>query len=226
MRSLWLPASPPTGGATFIERFSIQELGGLNRSETQLGIVGPLNSVGILINDDAVTALVELIRGYPWFLQLYGQETWRAWRRRATTEPITTDDVRHGERTARATVDRAFRERYSRLPPAAQTFLIAAAQNADAAGQFRIGHVVDTLGLRDQRQLSPIRSDLINRHQLIVLVGSGRLRLVLPHFADWLRRAAAPELLAATSMSKHDATTDDLLSPPRPISPPGPDRSL
>ena len=190
---LWLPAGPPTRGAAFIERFSSQELGGLNRSETRLGIVGALNSVGILIDDDAVDALVDLIRGYPWFLQLYGQETWRAWRRRAVTGPITIDDVRHGERAARTTVDRAFRERFSRLPPSAQTFLIAAAQNADAAGQFRIGEVVETLGLRDQRQLSPARADLINHHQLIVPVGSGRLRLVLPHFADWLRRVAATE---------------------------------
>jgi len=146
-----------TGRAkSYAERlFDFPQLGPLSEEASRVAIAKPAGDEGALINEDALSRIVESTQGYPYFLQEWGKHSWDA----AVASPITIADVEQGSKTAIAALDASFfRVRFDRLTPNEKLYLRAMSELG--AGPHRSGVVADVLG-REVTSLAPARSKLI-----------------------------------------------------------------
>ena len=74
-----LAAHLATMGASFWNQLGEGRLGIglLDNAAARAALVGPLDSHGVAINDDALDAVVEDSQRYPYFVQLWGEALWR-----------------------------------------------------------------------------------------------------------------------------------------------------
>ena len=103
-------------------------------------IQDPIEEEGAQIDADALSEIVALTQGYPYFLQEWGKHTWAA----AQGPRITVADVNEASDQARDALDRNFfRVRFDRLTPREQNYLHAMAQLG--AGPHRSGGIAEQL---------------------------------------------------------------------------------
>jgi hypothetical protein len=89
---------------SYAERlFLFENIGPLPTEAATAAIVRPALAEDVAFDPDAVTAILEITRGYPYFLQEWGKHSWET----ATTSPITLDDVVLGTPAAIAALDAA-----------------------------------------------------------------------------------------------------------------------
>lgn len=104
-------------GATFMERSRFMSLNLLSRDEAREALSVPAKETGVPMEEDALEALVEWTDCYPFFIQVAGEEAWKAAKGRDASG-ITLDDAKKaldvaGERR-RAFYKRRYRELVSR----------------------------------------------------------------------------------------------------------------
>lgn len=146
---------------SYAERlFDFPFIGPLSPQESRQAIEKPLESEGVHIEEDALQAIVDVTRGYPYFLQTWGSQAWLA----ATSSPITLADVQRASTAAIASLDEGFfRVRFDRCTPKERRYLRAMAELGE--GPHRSGDIADCLQVKVS-SLAPTRSTLIVRHGL------------------------------------------------------------
>ncbi len=166
---------------TFLERMQIDELGGLSRESATLALVQPAMREGVLIDDDALSHLVDSAEGYPYLVQLVGFHAWEAM---AGGRKITLAAATAGVSRARSQLEEVFESRWEHLSGLERAYLQVVARAGGSADSQQISAALG----RTNEQLSSTRSELINEHRLLHAPRRGRVVIALAAFGPWIAR--------------------------------------
>jgi hypothetical protein len=179
-----------TGNAkSYAERlFDFPEIGPLSREAAAQAIRKPLSDAGIVIGDDALDMILDVTRGYPYFLQQWGFHTWQV----ARQSPITRQDVELASTTAIAALDESFfRVRFDRLTPKERKYLRAMAELGP--GPHRSGDIAGEFGAKASvTALAPTRNALITKG-MVWSPSHGDTAFTVPMFDDFMKRIMPAE---------------------------------
>nr|WP_292768829.1 ATP-binding protein [Mesorhizobium sp.] len=167
---------------SYAERlFKYPSIGPLTNEAAVEAIRQPIVDEGETILDGGIDLIVEKTRGYPYFLQEWGYQTWNA----AKQSPINVDDVAAGSHAALTRLDEGFfKVRFDRLTPKERDYVIAMAKLG--AGPYRSSDVADQLG-ENVQSLGPRRAQII-RKGMIYSPSHGDIAFTVPLFEEYLAR--------------------------------------
>lgn len=167
---------------SYAERlFIYPKIGALDIEAAQSAILKPLELEKVGITDMALGKIIELTRGYPFFLQEWGHHAWNV-----TVEgPIQIEDVQVATRKAFERLDNGFfRVRLDRLTNAEVNYVNAMASLG--SGPYKVNDVANSLGMQPN-SLGPRRASII-RKGMIYSPSYGEIDFTVPLFDDFLRR--------------------------------------
>ena len=167
---------------SYAERlFDFPEIGALDAIAARIAVTRPTEALGVAIEGDALSRIIEETQGYPYFLQEWGKHAWNT----APESPIRREDVDKAAVGAIAALDEGFfRVRFDRLTPAEKRYLRAMAEIGP--GPHRSGNIAEELG-RQVTSLGPIRSQLIAKG-MIWSPSHGDTAFTVPLFDAFMRR--------------------------------------
>lgn len=167
---------------SYAERlFDFPEIGALPPEAARQAIVVPLEHEGVDITPDALEEILRVTRGYAYFLQVWGSQTWLA----APSSPLTIDDVRKASAAAIAALDEGFfRVRFDRCTPKEKRYLRAMAELGP--GPHRSGDIANCMGEKVS-SLAPTRSTLIAKG-MIWSPNFGDTAFTVPMFDEFMKR--------------------------------------
>lgn len=184
-----LPILPGLAGESksYAERlFNFPDIGALARNDALKALSKPVQIVGVDFEPLALDEIFRLTKGYPYFIQEWGYQTWNL----ATKPLITLDVVREATTLVIPRLDKNFfRVRFDRLIPSEKRFLRAMACLGSSA--HRAGDVADILKVKIS-SLCPVRSRLIKKG-MIYSPAYGDIAFTVPLFDEFMIRAI-PEL--------------------------------
>jgi hypothetical protein len=186
---------------SYAERlFNFPDVGPLSKEAARDAIREPMRREGVQITDEALDMIGEKTKGYPYFLQEWGQHTWNV----ASRSPITEDDV------ARATVDALkqldaefFRVRLDRLTPRERDYMRAMA--ALGPGPHRSGEIAQALSM-NVTAAGPLRDGLIKKG-MIFSPQDGDTSFTMPMFDEFMCRSM-PDWVPVVTESRRAGRDD------------------
>jgi hypothetical protein len=180
-----LPILPGLAGESksYAERlFSFPDIGALSEPDAAKALRDPTRAVGVGFNEGALKEIFRLTKGYPYFLQEWGYQSWN----RAAASPITLQVVKDATATVIQRLDQNFfRVRFDRLTPGEKRFLRAMA--GLGSGAQRSSDIAETLRVKPAR-LSPDRAKLIKKG-MIYSPAHGDMAFTVPLFDEFMLRA-------------------------------------
>ena len=180
-----LPILPGLAGESksYAERlFSFPDIGALSEEDAAKALREPAHAAGVVFEAPALADVFRLTKGYPYFLQEWGYQSWNL----ATASPITLPIVQNATAKVIPRLDQNFfRVRFDRLTPSEKNFLRAIAELG--AGPQRTGDIADTVGVKIS-SLGPVRAKLI-RKGMIYSPAHGDIAFTVPLFDEFMRRA-------------------------------------
>ncbi|MBV8547151.1 MAG: ATP-binding protein [Acidobacteria bacterium] len=180
-----LPILPALAGESksYAERlFNFPDIGALSENDAGKALREPAQAVGIQFDAPALAEVFRLTKGYPYFVQEWGYQSWN----HAAESPITIDTVRSATpMVIRRLDENFFRVRYDRLTPSEKNFLRAMA--ALGAGSQRTADIADRLSVKIST-LGPVRAKLI-RKGMIYSPAHGEMAFTVPLFDEFMIRA-------------------------------------
>lgn len=170
---------------SYAERlFHYPDVGALPETDAKAAIQQPVSDEGASIDDAALTEIFLKTRGYPYFLQEWGHQSWNL----AAGNTITLNDARQAEATTLKRLDEGFfKVRFDRLTPKEREYVIAMAKLGN--GPYRSSDVADALGETAQ-SLGPRRAQVISKG-MIYSPSHGDIAFTVPMFNDYLIRNLA-----------------------------------
>jgi hypothetical protein len=172
-----------TGRAkSYAERlFDFPEIGPLEPAAARLALTAPAEKEDVVFTATALTKILRVTKGYPYFLQEWGKHAWSV----APSSPITAEHVRHATKQALAELDASFfRVRFDRLTPAEKNYLRAMAELGP--GPHRSGDIAVRLK-RKVNSLGPTRSALISKG-MVYSPDHGDTAFTVPLFDQFMKR--------------------------------------
>jgi hypothetical protein len=180
-----LPILPALAGASrsYAERlFSFPEVGALSASDSAKALREPTLSAGVEFEDEAIEEVYRLTRGYPYFIQEWGYQSWN----HAESGTISLEVVHTATPTVVERLDESFfRVRFDRLTPSEKRFLRGMAELGPDA--HRTGDIAETLGVRIT-SLGPVRAKLMKKG-MVYSPAHGDMAFTVPLFDEFMRRA-------------------------------------
>jgi hypothetical protein len=144
-------------------------------------LVRPAAATSVVYDEDAVSKIISVTKGYPYFLQQWGYEVWNL----AQSATIKLADVERATNVAIAALDESFfRVRFDRCTPSEKRYMRALADLGE--GAKRSGDVADRLGLK-VTSIGPTRSKLITKG-MIYSPQHGETAFTVPLFDEYMRR--------------------------------------
>lgn len=170
---------------SYAERlFHYPDVGALPEVDAKAAIEQPVNDEAAVIDEDALNEIFVKTKGYPYFLQEWGHQSWNL----AVGTTITIDDARQAEKTTLKRLDEGFfKVRFDRLTPKEREYVVAMAKLGN--GPYRSSDVADALGETAQ-SLGPRRAQIINKG-MIYSPSHGDIAFTVPMFNDYLIRNLA-----------------------------------
>ena len=167
---------------SYAERlFEFPQIAVLSPDDARRALVNPARCEGVDIQDDALDAIIDRTRRYPYFLQEWGKHAWDV----AERSPITAQHVHVASQLATATLDESFfLVRFDRLTPTEKKYMRAMAQLG--GGPHRSGDIAGELN-RSVNSLAPVRSQLINKG-MIWSPSHGDTAFTVPMFDGFMLR--------------------------------------
>lgn len=167
---------------SYAERlFDFPRIGPLAKNDAETAIIEPIAKESEAIQKAAVEAIIKRSQGFPFFLQVWGYQSWNT----APQSPIRSKDVAASERLVLKNLDESFfRVRFDRLTPGEKKYLRAMAELG--AGPHRSGDISEILGVKVQ-SVAPIRSSLIWKG-MIYSPAHGDTAFTVPMFDEFLKR--------------------------------------
>jgi hypothetical protein len=180
-----LPILPGLAGESksYAERlFSFPDIGPLPADDAVKALNDPVVAAGEAFDPDALSAIFEVTKGYPYFLQEWGYQVWN----HALASPITQRAVNESSALVSRRLDENFfRVRYDRLTPREKMYLRAMAELG--AGPYRTGDIADMMKVKINT-LGPVRSSLIKKG-MVYSPSHGDMAFTVPLFDEFMRRA-------------------------------------
>jgi hypothetical protein len=181
-----LPSLPGLAGEarSYAERlFRYVDIDSLGISDATAALTLPAETEGAGWSSEAVGEVIRLTKGYPYFLQEFGKQSWNL----APGQIITLEDVEAATRLAIEDLDQGFfRARIDKTTDAERDYLRAMAA-LGGPGPYKSGDVSRHLG-RKTTQTGPTRDSLIKRG-LCYAPRHGELAFTVPMFDEFVRRA-------------------------------------
>jgi AAA ATPase domain len=167
---------------SYAERlFDFPAIGALPPEPARLAIERPLSGEGVSITPEAMGLILEVTKGYAYFLQEWGSHTWLA----AKQSPILPQAVRQASVTAIAALDEGFfRVRFDRLTPKERKYLRAMAELGP--GPHRSGDIAESFAAAVS-SLAPTRSSLIAKG-MVWSPNHGDTAFTVPMFDEFMKR--------------------------------------
>jgi DNA-binding CsgD family transcriptional regulator len=168
---------------SYAERlFDYPAVDALGQADAVLAIREPIREQGIDIEPNALAAMVEQTRGYPYFLQEWGSNVWDT----APGSPINQSDVSRATVMALKRLDEGFfRVRYDRLTPREKDYMRAMAQLGP--GPHRSGDIAACLGVK-VTSVGFVRKELI-RKGMVYSPQHGDTAFTVPMFDEFMKRS-------------------------------------
>jgi hypothetical protein len=167
---------------SYAERlFEFPQIGALPDSDAKEALLQPVRLQGVDFDADALSKIVELTEGYPYFLQEWGYEAWN----RAPRSPIKLADITSATADVISKLDQSFfRVRFDRLTPSERRYLRAMAELGP--GPHRSGEIANALKVKVQSS-APTRNALIDKG-MIYSPAHGDTAFTVPLFHQFMRR--------------------------------------
>lgn len=174
---------------SYAERlFNYPTVGALDEVAAMAAVRAPVLEEGEQISSQALDKIFAETKGYPYFLQEWGFQSWNA----AGASPIDIDDVEKAGPVALSRLDEGFfRVRFDRLTPKERGYVLGMAKLG--TGPYRSSEVAEVLEEKPQ-SLAPCRAHIIHKG-MIYSQSYGDIDFTVPMFDDYLRRAF-PEYFA------------------------------
>ena len=168
---------------SYAERlFDYPEVGALTPAAAAKAVGEPIKDENCEIEPSALEKIVEVTKGYPYFLQEWGKHAWNT----AQQSPITVGDIDVASQRATEALDKNFfRVRFDRLTPREQDYLRAMAQLGP--GPHSSGAVAEAMGTISEN-VGPLRSGLIKKG-MIYSPKHGETAFTVPMFDEFMHRA-------------------------------------
>jgi hypothetical protein len=180
-----LPILPALAGESksYAERlFNFPDIGALSEADAGKALQDPARAVRVSFEKAALKEVYRMTKGYPYFVQEWGYQTWNL----AQVSPITLPDVQRATAAVVPRLDKNFfRVRFDRLTPSEKNFLRAMAELGP--GDHRIGDIAETLRVK-VTSLSPVRAKLIKKG-MIYSPAHGDMAFTVPLFDEFMVRA-------------------------------------
>lgn len=185
-----LPILPGLAGESksYAERlFSFPEIAALSEDDASRALRDPARAAGVLFEDVALSEIVRMTRGYPYFLQEWGYQAWNM----APSSPITSGIIEVATATVINRLDQNFfRVRFDRLTPKEKRYLRAMAELG--AGPHRTGDIAGRMHVNIS-SLGPVRAKLIKKGMVYSPI-HGELAFTVPLFDEFMMRAIPDEV--------------------------------
>jgi len=167
---------------SYAERlFHYTQLGALPEEDAKAAIRQPVSDEGAIVEDAALTEIFAKTKGYPYFLQEWGHQSWNL----AVGDTITVKDAIRAEAMTLKRLDEGFfKIRFDRLTPKEREYVIAMAKLGD--GPYRSADIANALGETSQ-SLGPRRAQIISKG-MIYSPSHGDIAFTVPMFTDYLMR--------------------------------------
>ncbi|QOL33236.1 AAA family ATPase [Bifidobacterium eulemuris] len=173
-----------TKSRSYAERlFSYKRIGQLSDEDTADGFQKPAQRMGRPFDDEAISRLVEISHGYPYFIQAYGRAAWDA----SVSNPTGLQAVLEGEPIARAELDEGlYTSRWQRAKESGRRYLAAMARISedDPCDSAR---VAEAMG-KKPKEVSMVRESLIQLG-LIYQPEHGKVAYTIPGMGEYILRA-------------------------------------
>lgn len=180
-----LPILPGLAGdsKSYAERlFNFPDIGALSETDAAKALNDPAQAEGVVFEPDALAEIYRMTKGYPYFLQEWGYQSWN----HAKASPITLKVIQEATNMVIQRLDKNFfRVRFDRLIPSEKNFLRAMAELGP--GSHRSGDIADILNFKIT-SLAPVRSKLIKKG-MIYSPAHGELAFTVPLFDEFMVRA-------------------------------------
>jgi hypothetical protein len=192
----YLPAKI-SKATTSTERLRYEPTDFLVELDARRAVVEPAQADGVDWDSTALAQVVELAKGYPYFLQLYASEAWTAANERSEFSLITPADVRAAVPAVSRQLDIGlYGSRFGKLGPNQREYVYAMEhlmrlRSQHPARTVRSGDVARHLG-KNLTQVSPVRDGLL-RAGMIHAPAHGELEFSVPGFAEYLARRQETE---------------------------------
>lgn len=172
---------------SYAERlFKFPAIGSLDASEARRALVEPAEAEGAVYEPAAVDLVLEITRGYPYFIQELGYQVWTI----ATANRIYHEDVVMAREAYDAKLDSSFfRVRLDRATPLQTAYMRAMAQlGPEPQKAADVARLLD----RESSQVGPTRAELIEMG-LLYTPEHGYAAFTVPDFDKFMLRAV-PQL--------------------------------
>ena len=167
---------------SYAERLlSYPAIGPLAEDAAARAIREPAARLGVEFTSDALAAILQLTRGYPYFLQEWGFHTWHA----ARTSPVTLADVARATADTQHALDEGFfKVRLDRCTEAEKIYLRAMAELGD--GTHTTTKIASVIG-KDSGRVATSRARLIKKG-MIYSPRYGLAAFTVPLFDEFMKR--------------------------------------
>lgn len=172
---------------SYAERlFDFPEVGPLGGDDAKRALQEPVKASGVEFTDDALKEIISVTKGYPYFLQEWGYQSWNL----AQSTPIDLETVHAATRESIRKLDQSFfRVRFDRLTPREKDYLRALAELGTEPQ--RSGDIAHLLGVKSE-SVAPLRNGLIKKG-MIYSPAHGDTAFTVPLFNEFMKRIM-PEL--------------------------------
>jgi hypothetical protein len=172
-----------TGRAkSYAERlFEFVHVDSLDADAARDALCIPAEREGVTYDAEAIAAIQDQTKGYPYFLQEWGKHAWNI----AEASPIKSEHASRATAVALAELDSSFfRVRFDRLTPAEKRYLRAMAELGP--GPHRSGDVAHLLN-KKVTTVAPTRNNLISKG-MIFSPSHGDTAFTVPLFDGFMKR--------------------------------------
>lgn len=171
---------------TFLRRANRIDLGLIDNNEVRKALAEPVEKVGFTWESDALTDAAEACGGYPFMIQLIGQQCFK----RKRSNFITVDSVAEAAVVAkRKLVQLVHEPALADLSEVDRTFLVAMAADD---GPSTMSDIAQRLGVNSQ-YAGNYRRRLIDA-EIITSSGYGQVDFELPYMREYLREHAVVDV--------------------------------
>jgi hypothetical protein len=163
----------------YTERLECLKIGHLEPHQARLAFVNPAEAEGVTVDLEAANLLVQVTRGYPYFIQLWGSSVWDI----AQNDHITLADIQNASVHVIAALNEGlFRVRFDRMTLAEQIYSRALASLGE--GPYRSADIAKRLGKTSQ-SLKKVRRSLIDKG-MIWSPSHGDTAFTVPMFDQYM----------------------------------------
>lgn len=179
-----LPKILKTMGDTksYTERlFEFIEIGSLSKEAVVDAIKVPASRLGVEYTADSIELILDITKGYPYFIQETCSTIWRNHNTKLITKEVVECNI---SETNRKLDEGFFKVRYDRCTPAERTFIAAMVKCNKLP--CTIANVAEQME-RQSKSISPTRGKLISKG-LIYATKHGEIDFTVPQFDEFIKR--------------------------------------